>query len=611
LINKIGAEINSFDVGDFAFYRDPDLTMKLSSENLFDQLTPDGWVSIYFAGQDKYLPNFGTFKTHVITNKTFYWDIIDENGKRTKTGLEQMWISRNKNMSIWYGDLIPTTPSDNFNYYDDATVTDDKAPLITSNLWFYNNLFLDNYFRYYVILLPKGKTWPDETNALILPMNDGLYIPKGYYIVGYRPKPEYRYQLATMPIIKSGKDFAIHFQFKLDMEYLISNPNAKRYIKIFSSVKDKPRYLLFPQTPLDIVWTRFNEPFIGEFKSYMLKYGIQQNLPSKKEINFFLKKKEDMFKFSNIIDSLDSLNFSGVVEQLKNKKKDSKFVLTGIADYVYDAYKEWANGIEDKTIKRDVNGILSYILFNKIPWAGFRKLYNAVNDIVIKVKDDDNPEHFRPTPKSIIEINGVKQFEDGWVPKRAIDYRYPPEGYIYAGDTGNGMYVIEINGKPYPVLCDMENGGWMLVMDPMLAGKKYVANFIKDHKLPEHLIANDYGVSFGGGVDKPEVMFYPEVHYQQLKIGYVDWARKCGEFKTEIYSESHMFLFNQSLIINGKCFSDLAIDNNIIYSNNTQDEANYYKTAKLDKVQTTLTVKMTPGKNFEDVRKYVKVIWAK
>ena len=601
--------INSFKLGNFAFYRDPYGEMKLESDNLFDQMTPDGKISVYFFGKDTYIPDFGTFKSHVITNKTFYWDIVDENGNRTKEGLEAMWISRNPNMKVWYGDLIPTTPSDVFDWYNDKTAATKDEKLITANLWFYNSLFLDQYFRYYVILLPKGKVWPDENNALILPMNDKLVIPKGYYIVGYRPKPEYRFQLATMPIIKSGRENAIHFQIQLNLEYVFSNPKAERYIKIFSSQEDIPRYMLYPESPLDIIWDRFNEPFIAYYKRYLLKHGVQQYLPSHNTVNFYIKKRQEFLKYSNLIDKLDGFNFKNLAEEIKNKKKDSKYKLEGIADYVYQYYMEYEKHYVDQSIKHDIDAIMTHILYAILPWNGFKRLFNAVNNIV--VKDDTGKEttnDFKPVPVSIVEINGAKQFEDGWVPKRAVDYIKPPEGYIYAGAIGNGMYLIEIDGKPKKVLCDMENGGWMFIMDGMRLDTDYVSNLIKG-KLPENLIIEDMGVSFGSE-SKPEVLFYSGLHFNQLKIAYVDLANACGEFKVEIYSPNHMFLFGES-VKDSDCYSNLLIDGEVKYSKNKQEEADFYITKVLDKVQNNLTIKMSPGVNFNKVRKFIKFLWAR
>lgn len=606
---KLGYK-NIFDIGNFAFYKDPDLSMKLASDNLFDQMTPDGWVDIYLGGNDIYLPNFGTFRAHLITNKTFFWDIVDENGNRTKSGFETMWVSRNQNMVPWYGDLIPTNPSKVFDWYNDETATKKTTNLITANLWFYNNFFLDEYYRYYVILLPKGKTWPDEANALILPMNDKIVIPPGYYIVGYRPKPEYRYQLAVMPIIKSGKEYAIHFKFKLDLDYIFSNPTAKRYLKIYSLIEDNPRYLLFPENPKDIIWDRYQEPFIPQYKRYLLEWGIQEYLPDRKKIKHYLSLRQEYLKYSNIIYSLDGFNFASVADQIKQKKANPDYKLTGIAAYIYDHYKKWFMVYTSNSRAQTMDEIMSYILFKQMPWAGFMRLYKEVEGIVdITPPDDTTPADFKPEPVTIVEINGVKQFSDGWIPENAEEYLNPPDGYVYAGATGNGMYMFRVGDKKVSVYCDMDNGGWMLIMDGMQLDTDYVKALVKDGVLPEHLIIDDYGVSFGA-LNASEVLFYPQLKYKQVKFSYVDFANNCGEFKVEIYSSKNNFVLGQS-IITDKCFSELIIDNEVVYTDNTLEKADFYSTKEYNDYQRELTVKMTGGNNFENVRKYIKMLWVK
>jgi len=601
---------NIFDMGNFAFYKDPDLTMKLASDNLFDQMTPDGWVDIYLGGDDIYLPNFGTFRAHLITDKTFFWDIVDENGNRTKSGFETMWISRNPNMVPWYGDLIPTNPSKVFNWYNDDTATTAATNLITANLWFYNNLFLDEYYRYYVILLPKGKVWPDEANALILPMNDRIVIPAGYYIVGYRPKPEYRYQLAVMPIIKSGKDYAIHFKFKLDLDYIFANPTAKRYLKIYSLIEDNPRYLLFPEDPRDIIWDRYQEPFIPQYKRYLLEWGIQEYLPDRKKIDYYLSLREEYLKYSNVIYNLDGFNFASVASQVKQKKTNPDYQLTGIAAYIYDHYMKWFTEYTSDVRAQTMDEIMSYILFKQMPWAGFMRLYKEVEGIIdITPPDDTTPADFKPEPVTIVEINGVKQFSDGWIPDNAEEYLNPPEGYVYAGATGNGMYLFRVGDNKVSVYCDMDNGGWMLIMDGMQLDTAYVKALVKDGELPEHLVIDDYGVSFGA-LNTSEVLFYPQLKYRQVKFSYVDFANNCGEFKVEVYSSKNNFVLGQS-IVTDKCFSELIIDNEVIYTDNTLEKADFYSTKEYDDYQYELTIRMTGGNNFENVRKYIKMLWIK
>ena len=111
-------------------------------------------------------------------------------------------------------------------------------------------------------------------------------------------------------------------------------------------------------------------------------------------------------------------------------------------------------------------------------------------------------------------------------------------------------------------------------------------------------------------ISNPEVLYYPGLHYKQLKIAYVDIANACGEFKVEIYSPNHMFLFGES-VKDYECYSNLSVDNNVVYSKNKQQKADFYITKELDAIQNSLTIKMTLGANYNKVRKFVKFLWAK
>jgi len=618
---------NIFDAGNFAFYRDPELTMELSSANLFDQISPDGWVDIYLGGRDIFIPEVGNFKAHLITDQTFFWDILDENGNRTKEGFESLWISKNPNMIPYYGDLVPKDPYSVFPFPDKYTFARTETKLIVSNIWFYNNLFLDNYFRYYLVLLPRGIDYPNESKTLLMPMNDKMTIPANYWIAAYRPKPEYRYQLAVMPIIKSGKENAIHFRFKVNLDYLFANPTAKRVLRVFSSSRNDLRYLLFPEDPKDIIWDMYQKPFIPEYKRYLLTYSVQQRLPTQKEIDRFMNIRKELLYYSNILAKLDGFNIAQVGLEIKKKLKDPDYELHGIAAYVWKAYKTWLDNRFSNSRPTTVSGILTYILFKKWPWTGFERLYRYSTDIVevkspvalwdgmlqkidgnIVYVDGGDYTPAYPNPVKIVEIDGIKQFSDGYVPKRAVEYLSPTRpGYYYAGATGDGMYLLNVNGKNIPVYCDMKNGGWMLIMDGMLVDKDYVASMVRE--LPDGLIIEeDKGVTFGK-INAPEVLEYPDVEFQEIKFTLWDIANNCGWFKVEIYNQNNLFAVCEQLKDNSGCYSQLIVDNNVIYTNNKLEKADFYQTKKYDNIQKSLSIKMVGDIDMDKVRKYIKFVW--
>jgi hypothetical protein len=244
-----------------------------------------------------------------------------------------------------------------------------------------------------------------------------------------------------MPIIKSGKENAIHFRFKVDLDYLFKNPTAKRVLKIFSSSRNNLRYLFFPESPKDIIWDMYQKPFIPEYKRYLLTYSIQQRLPKQKEIDRFLEIRKKLLHYSNLLARLDGFNIVQVGTEIKKKLKDKNYKLTGIPAYVWEAYKTWLENKFSNSRPTTVNGILTYILFKKWPWKGFERLYKYTADItpvkspvglwdgmvhkldgnMVYVDGGDYTPVY-PNPVKIIEIDGVKRFSDGYVPKRAVEY---------------------------------------------------------------------------------------------------------------------------------------------------------------------------------------------
>ncbi len=61
---------------------------------------------------------------------------------------------------------------------------------------------------------------------------------------------------------------------------------------------------------------------------------------------------------------------------------------------------------------------------------------------------------------------GVRSWEEGAIAQSCLEYRRPTYPYVYAGDTGDGLYRIAPNGQEQvDVYCDMssEGGGWTRV----------------------------------------------------------------------------------------------------------------------------------------------------
>jgi LruC domain-containing protein len=73
---------------------------------------------------------------------------------------------------------------------------------------------------------------------------------------------------------------------------------------------------------------------------------------------------------------------------------------------------------------------------------------------------------FRRGGAAVIVTNGVsRRWSDGTFAVGCWQYRNPPTGYVYAGQTGDGRYTIQPGATPFDVYCDMttDGGGYTLV----------------------------------------------------------------------------------------------------------------------------------------------------
>ncbi len=530
---------NGLQVGHFGFFKDPELTLRISDENLYDQIDANGWINVWFGGRNIFLPEYGEFNVYLTCDETFFWDIVDEDGKRTKTGFSEIYIPYNPNMEPYTGDIIPLNSEELFH-----DSIDNK--LICSNLWFYSNLFLDEYYRYNLILLPLDQPWPNEHDAIILPMNDKLLVPTGYKIAGYRPKPEYMNQLAVMKNVSSGVENSIMFKMRLDLDYMSDHPDAKRKIRIFSQTKDKSEYLVYPEKVTDIVWHGRSDMFINEYHRYLLENGVQQYLPSKTEVLSAIRIYDRAMKASNYVLRMDASNTSWVISDIDRLLGGETGVyLVGYSKVIIPEFLKWFSENVKDNVVRSVEEILLRVLLTKKKFTGFEILDDWLGGIIGSFAEgsslpntwDGNMEvangndmianggylypEFQPIEVVNIKvIDGVRQYEDGYVPYTAIEYLNPKNGYAYAGDIGNGVYKIKIAEQDVDIFCNMtdDGGGWMYVIAGYNTEINYM-NSLGDASQVSDTIYRDenYGLGWGTNNGTDETFRTYNIPFNQVK----------------------------------------------------------------------------------------------
>jgi len=70
------------------------------------------------------------------------------------------------------------------------------------------------------------------------------------------------------------------------------------------------------------------------------------------------------------------------------------------------------------------------------------------------------------TPIVIVNTGGYRTWGDGTCAGSCYAYMNPSAPYEYSGDTGDGVYIIDIGGDTLAVRCDMttDGGGWTMVL---------------------------------------------------------------------------------------------------------------------------------------------------
>lgn len=634
--------INGLQVGNFGFFKDPDLTYRIDNENLYDQIDANGWIKVWFGGDNIFLPGYGEFNVYLTCEQTFFWDIVDENGKRTKDGFEEMLVPYNPNVEPHTGDIIPLSRQEVF---------DNEMPVpraIAANLWFYTNLFRDNYYRYNLIVLNRstGLDWPDEGNAKIVPMNENVTLESGDVIVGYRPKPEYMNQLAVMKKISSGKENSILFKFKVDLQFLSNNPESVRKLRIFTLSGDNTKYLLYPKSERDIIWTSHKTKFMDEYYRYLLYHGIQEYAPDDNQVTAGNNLYESFMEVSNRVLQMDIYNFEKVAKDIDNILAGENIYLTGYSKIIIPTFLEWLNENIKDDIPIGIDNILRRVILTTKYFKGFYELdkylglrvgnYDYLSnepdifdgnvdniDGSYIIANGGEPKEDILTPNiNIVMIDGVRQFEDGYIPNSAMEYRYPnsTSDYKYAGDTGNGLYKISVAGKVVDIFCEMEpsdgsDGGWMYLI---VGGNdlEYISN-IADTTYIEGTVYTDSirGIGWGKNDGSFKSLQFYNMPFSSVKL------EVSGDYNNPINGTGYMEIYTSA---NGNIVSfidddysgddgqSLYVDGQPVLVNDKTDLIKYkIEYNGSNDSQNNLVIKMRGDSNYPYCRRYVRMLAVK
>jgi len=583
---------DAFKVGNFGFFKDPELTMRLSDENLYDQMKSDGTVDIWFGGTDVWIPDFGVFNIYVECGQSFFWDILDGNGKRTKTGFEAIQIPYNPNYEPHQGDLIPINKDEVFDYTFDSP-SDGDNQLISANLWFYTNLFLDEYYRYNLLLLntSEGDQWPNEIGVRNTPMNEKLKIHDSEFIMGYRPKIEYMNQLAVLKTLISGPENKILFRLKVDLEFLADNPTAKRTIRVFSQTDDTIKYTLYPRSVDDILWRHNGRKFINEYQRYLLDYGVMQYLPNNRELDWADKKYDDMMRTSNLILQADQSYLRDIAKDMLRILSGENLHTAGYTSLIRDNFSAWFIENEKSDIITDTYGILTRVILTRKYFKGFHVLAKKMNHEVEKPGVEERPGLINEPVGPIVEItkiDGVAGYQNGYIPSSALEYLNPKPGYSYTGDTGSGFYKILIAQRECHVFCDMvtDGGGWMIIIAGHATTPEYLSNFGDTYFIKDRLYSSEeYGLGWVN--DSNDLLSYQmyNIPFKEVRAkvsgdyGNPDGSTGTMEFYTSSAGAIATLVDNggQKLIVDGEIkMSDITevIKNETINSNQGTGDMN-------------------------------------
>lgn len=526
--------VDALKAGQFGFYKDSDLTKKLEDGELFDQMTADGWIDIWFGGKIFWIPDLGEFDIMAYCEQSFFWDIVDKDGNRNIHGFDEIQISRNEMVEPYYGDLVPLNPDEIFNISSPAEVVNTTTDLNAARIWWRNHMFRDEYYRYSAIALPFTAQTMNEIDAKILPINYNVSLPAQHYIYGFRPKFEYFSKLAVMRKIVSGDKGKIHFKLKVDLDYLSLHPDTERSIRLFTQTDDPVYYLPYQSDPDKIIWVNQRNDYKRFFLNYLLDNAIVMYLPDDGAFEAIESKYVDTMHMSNLV-----LNADIATLDLMNKDFDAMYsgedrIFNGYTLIILDSFTEWLNENliheynnthQDGDIYSDPDKILTHTMLVRKYFKGFAQLADSLGLISIPKPYEAPfvPPYYPDQINTIvIKENGAREFSNGNRMRKAIDYNHNDDPlYVYEGEIGNGYYWIKgDDNSERTIYCNMttDMGGWMFLFTSQNVLGEYFYNIYNMNQAAESQFSYVLGKGDSFTGQNEAILDAPWVNFNEIKI---------------------------------------------------------------------------------------------
>ena len=145
---------------------------------------------------------------------------------------------------------------------------------------------------------------------------------------------------------------------------------------------------------------------------------------------------------------------------------------------------------------------------------------------------------------NIVLVDGIRQFEDGYVPTTANWYLNPTRpGYTYAGAIGSGVYKLRIAEQIVDVFCDMstDGGGWMYIVTGNSTTLDYMSSF-GDITYIKRNFYNDeaYGVGWGENSGEFTTFQLFNIPFSEVK------CKISGEYDNPVTGTGYMDMFTSS-----------------------------------------------------------------